>query len=189
MAFQIDMPWSDGEHQMHELLHVPEHENPTSPFLTPQAAYMLQQAPLLAVGTLDSQNRPWTTIWGGERGFSQPLGGNLMGTRTLVDAKYDPVVDALVSEEFGKKNGGPKMMAGLTLDLMTRKRVKLSGNAVAGAVAKIAADEDSEQRVVDGVGQIQMVTNITQSLGTFTEIIFVRLCCSIDKSKGIALSI
>jgi hypothetical protein len=164
MSFQIAMPWSDGEHRVHELLKVPEDENPTSSFLTPQAAYMLRRAPLLAVGTLDSQDRPWTTIWGGEPGFSKALGGNLMGTRTLVDAKYDPVVEALVGEEFGQKNGNQKMMSGLTLDLATRSRVKLSGTAVAGAVAKIAAGEDAEEEVVDGVGQIQMVTNITQSL-------------------------
>src|ERR1700712_108062 len=101
MAYHMALPWSEGEHRMHELLHVPEYDNPTSGFLSPQAAFMMLQAPLLAVGTLDSQNRPWTTVWGGEHGVSKPLGGNLMGTRTLVDTRYDPVVEALLKEEFG----------------------------------------------------------------------------------------
>jgi hypothetical protein len=83
---------------MHQLLRVPPQDNPTSAMLTPQASFMLQRAPLLAFGTLDSQSRPWTTLWGGEPGFSEPLGGGFIGTRTLVDGKHDPVVQALVGD-------------------------------------------------------------------------------------------
>jgi hypothetical protein len=83
-----------------------------------------------------------------------------------VDARYDPVVEALIKEEFGKGNGKGKMMAGLSIDLVTRKRVKLSGTAIAGAVAKLGGKDDEEE-TNSGVGEIQMVTRIDQSLGMY----------------------
>ena len=89
MAFSMALPWSGGEEKMHDLLHVPPQDNPTSAMLTPQASFMLQRAPLLAIGTLDSDSRPWTALWGGVSGFSEPLGGGFVGTRTLVDGKFD----------------------------------------------------------------------------------------------------
>ncbi|KAJ9640339.1 hypothetical protein H2199_005878 [Coniosporium tulheliwenetii] len=135
---------------MHRLLRVPEQDNPTSSMLTPQAAFMLQRAPLLAVGTLDTSNRPWTTIWGGEPGFSRSLGASIVGVRTAVDGKYDPVVETL--------NGG-----GLAIDLATRKRVKLFGRMVAGALSR--ADVEAEGGEKGGQGEIQLVVRIEQSLG------------------------
>jgi hypothetical protein len=65
------MPWNEGEEKMHRLLRVPPQDNPTSAMLTPQASFMFQRAPLLALGTLDAQSRPWATLWGGEPGFSE----------------------------------------------------------------------------------------------------------------------
>jgi hypothetical protein len=159
MAIFEAMQWSEGEHRMHELMRVPEYENPTSPFLTPQAAYGLQQHPLLAVGTVDKQGRPWVTVWGGRPGLSQPLGNNLAGTKTIVDADNDPVIQAMISQSFGR--AAPKdnglLFAGLTIDLETRKRVKIAGKIAAGAVKHFGAG--------DGVGEIQLVTKIEESLG------------------------
>src|SRR4051812_48955075 len=103
MAFFMAMPFHRGEQQMHKLLHVPHFDNPTSSMLTPHAAFALRKAPLLAIGTLDSQDRPWTSLWGGDTGFSEPLGGGIIGTRTIVDGVNDPVVQALVgSAEKGE---------------------------------------------------------------------------------------
>jgi hypothetical protein len=169
MAFSIQMPWSEGEHRMHELLNVPEHENPTSSFLTPHAAHMSAAFPLTAVGVLDEQQRPWTTVWGGDAGFTRPLGGNVLGTRTTVDAGNDPVVQALVRRKFGKDGAGGErgmMVSALPIDLQNRRRVKLFGRVVAGAVAK-HADEDGHGHghVERGIGEIQLVSDIEQSLG------------------------
>ncbi|KAF1850304.1 oxidoreductase-like protein [Cucurbitaria berberidis CBS 394.84] len=167
MAFSLAMPWNEGEEKMQHLLRVPELDNPTATMLTPQASFMLERGPLLALGTLDSQSRPWTTLWGGSVGFSEPLGGGLIGTRTLVDGKNDPVVQALVgSAEKGEmlqlKDGG-KILSGLAIDLMTRKRVKIAGRMVAGTVkevdVKVEGDADKKQ------DQIQLITKIDQSLG------------------------
>jgi hypothetical protein len=105
--------WNEGEHRMHQLLNVPENDNPTASFLTPQAAFAVNNFPLTAVGVLDEQGRPWTAIWGGSAGHSRPLGQNLVGTRTAIDAEFDPVVQALVAREFGRDIKGGMMVSGL----------------------------------------------------------------------------
>ena len=69
----------------------------------------------------------------------------MIGTRTLVDGQNDPVVQALVGEP---KNGemlrpqGGKLISGLAMDLMTRKRVKLAGTMVAGTVIDVEEKGD-----------------------------------------------
>ncbi|KAE8825113.1 hypothetical protein HRS9122_10212 [Pyrenophora teres f. teres] len=108
MAFSMGMPFNQGEEKMHRLLRVPPQDNPTSTMLTPQASNMFQRAPILAFGTLDAQDRPWTTLWGGEPGFSEPLGGGFVGTRTLVDSKNDPVVQALIGDAKDGQTSNPQ---------------------------------------------------------------------------------
>jgi len=168
----MGMSFHQGEESMHSLLRVPPHDNPTSTMLTPQASFMLQRAPLLALGTLDSQSRPWTTLIGGSTGFSQPLGGSLVGTRTIVDGKYDPVVQALLGGaprgEMTEHSDGGKLFAGLAIDLMTRKRVKIAGRVLAGTVKEVDVESDEAQQPEDAPktqDQIQLVTKIEQSLG------------------------
>lgn len=184
MSFAITeaMPWHPGEHAMHEKLSVPETDNPTSLGLTPMAAYQLQADPLLAVGTLDSQKRPWTTVWGGEAGFARSLGSGIVGIRTTVDRKYDPVVQALVGGkgdgEVVREEGKGRMIGGLAIDLMKRKRMKLYGRMVAGALAKAempdeegielseeARKQDQKEDWDVGEGEIQLAQRIEQSLG------------------------
>lgn len=171
MAFSLGMPFHEGEIKMHKLLHVPSFDNPTSTMLTPQAAFRLQQAPLLAIGTLDSQDRPWTSLWGGNHGFSEILGGGIIGTRTLVDADHDPVVQALVghAEKGEMVPGNEKMVAGLTIDLMERKRVKIFGRMIAGCVNDVDVEVNDERVKHDEIprkqNQVQLITKIEQSLG------------------------
>jgi ferredoxin-NADP reductase/predicted pyridoxine 5'-phosphate oxidase superfamily flavin-nucleotide-binding protein len=172
MAFSMAIPWNEGEEKMHALLGVPHRDNPTSSMLTPQASFMMQKGPLLALGTLDSQSNPWVTLWGGSPGFSEPLGGGFVGTRTLVDSAHDPVVQALVGEtkdgELLQPKDGGKMVAGLAIDLMTRKRVKLAGKMVAGTVQEVDVEFEEDQRDDKAPikqNQIQLVMKIDQSLG------------------------
>jgi NAD(P)H-flavin reductase/predicted pyridoxine 5'-phosphate oxidase superfamily flavin-nucleotide-binding protein len=171
MAFSMAMPWNAGEERMHHLLRIPSQDNPTSAMLTPQAGYMLQHGPLLALGTLDSQSRPWTTLWGGSPGFSQPLGGGLIGTRTLVDPAQDPVVKALIGDtidgEMSEPKDGGKLLAGLAINLMTRKRVKIAGKMIAGTVQEVDAEfkGNGDKKFTTKQKQIQLVTKIEQSLG------------------------
>ena len=160
MAFyEADTAWHVGEQEMQNLLHVPPLDNPTQPFLTPQASNTLIHAPLIALGTLDSEGRPWTTVWGGEAGFSRAIAQGIIGVRTIVDREHDPVVKILLGEksdgEVVQVQGKGKMVSGLTINLETRKRVKLYGRMVAGA---LAATEE-------GIGEVQLVVKIEQSLG------------------------
>lgn len=159
---------------MHQLMQIPSIENPTSSMLTPQAAFMFQRAPLLAIGTLDSKSRPWTTIWGGLPGFSQPLGSGIVGTRTLVDGVNDPVVQALVGgspkgdvvQGDSGMGGAPRMVSGLAIDLMSRKRVKVFGRMVAGSLGEV--EVEGMESASDGStkqDQLQIVNKIEQSLG------------------------
>ena len=158
------MPWHSGEKHMHSITKVPTKENPNSPFLQPRAASMLQRFPLLAVGTVDDDERPWATIWGGEAPFAQQIGDSVIGVRTTVDASFDPVVQALY---HGKRNGEViqepegkgRMVSGLSIHLEQRNRMKLFGRMMAGA---LQSHEETEGKAV---GQIQLVVKIEQSLG------------------------
>lgn len=60
--------WHEGELAVHKLLKVPTRPNPTSAGLPASYGYRIAAAPLLALGTLDNEGRPWTTLWGGSAG-------------------------------------------------------------------------------------------------------------------------
>ncbi|KAL8970566.1 MAG: hypothetical protein Q9183_001457 [Haloplaca sp. 2 TL-2023] len=149
---------------MHDRLHVPDQDNPSSPFLTPSAARLLPNVPLLALSTLDEAGRPWTTLIGGEAGFVRPLGQSNIGIRTLVDPKLDPVITLLLDRKDGsaveEPNDCTRPVAALGIDLETRSRVKLTGRMIAGALEGLNA-KTSDQPVMEA----QMVIKIEQSLG------------------------
>ncbi|KAJ5548225.1 Riboflavin synthase-like beta-barrel [Penicillium frequentans] len=152
------MPWHDGEDTMHHLLKVPDSDNPSVPYLSPRAGDFLQRAPLVALGTLDAEGRPWSTLWGGQAGFAGPIAESIIGLRTLVDSKGDPVVKELLGSQNGTTNedmSSPagKMVSGLAIDLENRLRVKLFGRMMAGSL------NDGD------VAQAQLVVKIEESLG------------------------
>jgi NAD(P)H-flavin reductase/predicted pyridoxine 5'-phosphate oxidase superfamily flavin-nucleotide-binding protein len=162
-----DLPFHDGETKVRTAMHVPDHDNPTVPTLSPQLANHLQIAPLIAIGTLDKEKRPWTTLWGnGDKGFAQPMGQGIIGIRTPVTGKYDPVIEELVGKdatgEIIREEGNGRMVGGLTIDLEKRKRVKMYGRMVAGALG-IKDDEVTGHK--EHIAEIQLVLKIEQSLG------------------------
>ena len=164
MDLASDLGWHEGEKEMQDLLHVPPMENPTSNGLAPYAMRMLHSSPLLALGILDEDGRPWTTLLGGKPGFARLLGRSTVGVKTLVDTKYDPVLQILFSGEQEKAGNGEvhgRLVSGLAIDLATRSRVKLAGRIAAGALGEPKAD--SEHR--DRVSELQMAIQIEQSLG------------------------
>jgi hypothetical protein len=170
MAFVIagSVPWNEGEQKMHQLMRAPEEDNPSAPTLTPRAAYLTQESPLIALGTLDKDGKPWTTVWGGKPGFAGAFAQTTLGIRSLVDTKHDPVVQALLGVkadgEVVRPDGQGKMVSGLAIDLENRRRVKLYGRMVAGALEGLGSA---------GVfGQAQLAVNIEQSLGMSPSFIF-----------------
>lgn len=175
MAFYEAMEFHEGEVLMHEKLHVPsDRGNPTVPMLTPQLAHMLSVGPLLALGTLDAEGRPWTSLWGGEKGFARAYGGSVVGIKTPVAATLDPVVEALVGRnadgEVHQEEGPGRMVSGLTIDLETRKRVKLAGRMVAGSLNALGPSQDDESHGETDEprqGLLGLVVKIEQSLGMF----------------------
>ena len=166
MAFYQDMPWHEGEIAMAKAMRVPDMDNPTFPSLSPQLANHARVAPLIAIGTLDKQGRPWTTLWGGEKGISQPIAQGVLGIRSQVVRQHDPVVEELVGKDGDgtvvREEGVGRMVSGLTIDLETRKRTKLYGRMIAGALS-MREDEATESQ--QHVAEVQLVLKIEQSLG------------------------
>jgi NAD(P)H-flavin reductase len=131
--------WHPGERAVHSLLKVPTsgRRNPTAVGLPPSFAYRVTVSPLLAVGTVDEQGRPWTSLWGGERGFARPVAEGVLGVQSLVDKTNDPVVRILLGdvadgEVFQPE--GDRTMSALSIDLESRDRVKLAGRMLVGTV-------------------------------------------------------
>lgn len=124
--FYHPLPFHPGEISLHYKLHIsqnPDFENPTIPHLSPLLSRQLRISPLIALGTLDCQGWPVTTLLGRSGGserkeggegekeeeeepLAQPLGRNgVMGIKSQVEGLWDPVVEVLVGGE-GDGDGG-----------------------------------------------------------------------------------
>lgn len=142
----------EGEAAMRAELRVPAGMNPTTPGLPMYYGARISSCPLVAIGTLDDEGRPWTTVWGGERGFAGMVAQGVLGFKSGVDTANDPVYEAFWQ---GQKEGmvrpeEAKMMSALAIDLEGRDRVKLGGAMVAGSA--------------EG-GEVQMAMVVAESLG------------------------
>lgn len=168
MAFvhSASLGWHEGEEKMQSLLRVPNQDNPTAPGLTPYGAHMLQSAPLMAIGTLDSDGRPWTTLLGGEPGFARPIGNSIIGVKTLVDHRHDPVIELLVGGEHDgelhEEKSNDRIFSALLINLATRSRLKIAGRVVAGALGGLGSKSEEDNGVI---GEAQLVFRVEQSLG------------------------
>ncbi|BAE57407.1 unnamed protein product [Aspergillus oryzae RIB40] len=153
------LPWHDGEIQMRSLLRIPPIINPTVPSLSYGATYLLLNSPLLAIGAVDREGRPWSTLWGGEVGFAKPTSQSKIEIRTPVDSKHDPLADILLHNSSGESG---QLVSGLVVDLATRKRAKLFGRKITGS---IQVDEENH---IDSsrVGFAHLLVQIEASLDT-----------------------
>lgn len=178
------IPFHQGELALHEQLKIPRHRaNPTSAGLPPSYGNRIAAAPLLALGTLDAERRPWTTLWGGEAGnVAKPIAEDVLGLRSVVDVVDDPVFRALwgaegeVHEEEqhlqeviqpGRGPDGGKLVSGLAIDLTTRDRVKFGGRMVAGAVT-FPSDGDAaaeDRSSPSASSEVQIAVHVEESLG------------------------
>ncbi|KAI1499471.1 hypothetical protein F5X99DRAFT_389539 [Biscogniauxia marginata] len=172
----LESQYHTGEETVHRLLRLPTRDNPTYHGLAPSYGHRIIRSPLVAFGTLDRQGRPWATIWGGEAGFCRPLARDVLGIHTIADVKYDPVFQELyavgktagdeedgdkitrevIDDEVVRPDGG-KILAGLSIDLETRDRVKIAGRMLAGAATRTEPG--------GGVADLQMALQIEESLG------------------------
>ncbi|PSR97452.1 hypothetical protein BD289DRAFT_450954 [Coniella lustricola] len=197
-AMAVHIPkttWHPGELAIHNLLHV-HHDggktgNPTWAGLPGNLAYRIAISPLVALGALDAEGRPWTSVWGGEAGFAGPIGQGIVALKAVVSRLGDPVVDGLLGsgggnrrgegKEKGKKkgygkedegyhitredleSGRGKLMAGLSIDLATRDRVKIAGRLVASKMKQL--DMDSDEESGQGLAEVQIAMLVEESLG------------------------
>ncbi|KAI2615569.1 hypothetical protein GGS26DRAFT_483089 [Hypomontagnella submonticulosa] len=162
-------PFHPGEKAVRKLLRLPPRgDNPTHYDLPAPLGYRVARSPLVAFGALDKKGRPWATVWGGEAGFCSPVARDVLGVRATVDARFDPVLAALLEDEDGKGNEtgeweddavvkpeGGRLMAGLSIDLETRDRVKLAGRMAVGTATRTAP----------GVAELQLAMLVDESLG------------------------
>lgn len=173
MTLHLQRPtWHAGELAVHKLVHVPTRENPTAAGFPASYGYRVQVSPLVALGALDDEGRPWTTVWGGEPGFARPIGHDLLMAGSLVDADHDPVVSALFGSGDSNKryqmdpadfaSGGGKVVSGLSIDLATRDRVKLGGRLVEGGVVREPGPLGGGE---DGVARAEAVVLVEEGLG------------------------
>jgi hypothetical protein len=144
---------------MHEVLKVPPMRNPTNPGLPARYDMRIMASPLVALGTVDARGRPWTTIWGGERGFARRMAEDALALNSVVDRRWDPVFETLWEGEGeeGAVFRRERVMSALAIDLETRDRLKLAGVMIAGAVVK-GQGGSRETRV-------QLAMAVTESLG------------------------
>lgn len=159
MAF-APREWHDGEKYMHSLLRVPERENPTFPGLSSYGCNLVLTSPLLALGALDKQGRPWTTIIGGEPTCMRPVGHSTVAVNSLVDLKHDPVFE-IIREVQGQDGENGSIIGGLPIDLATRNRVKLSGRLTSGQLG-LETDRSHDH---DGFGEARLMIKVESSLG------------------------
>lgn len=158
--------WHEGEEQLHQLMNVPRMYNPSNLGVTPQVIRLMKSSSLLAVGTLDTEGRPWTTIIGGEPGFARSLGQSLVAVKASVDGTHDPVVSALLGPEQvlepNRANQTGRIMSALGIHLATRDRVKLSGRKLASVL-----ERKSDSNGVNII-EMQIVIAIQESMGKST---------------------
>ncbi|ETI20587.1 hypothetical protein G647_08625 [Cladophialophora carrionii CBS 160.54] len=174
MAFFQAAPWHEGEVAIHKRTRVGGYDNPTTPFLAPRYGNWIQRYPMMAIGTLDDDDRPWCTVWGSDQlPIAQPVAQSVMGVRTTVDASFDPVVQAIYQGkddgEVIRAEGKGRLMAGLSIHLEERSRVKLAGQVIAGALTATEPN-GAKPEIQDGIkhgksGELQLVVKIDQSLG------------------------
>ena len=166
LDYACNIGWHDGERQMQKLLHVPPQINPTSSGLTPHGLRTLHSSPLIALGILDDDLRPWTTLLGGQPGFARFSGLSTVSVKAVGDRKYDPVMQLLLGGEYdGKIIHDPpieRLVSGLAINLMTRERLKFSGRMTTSAISQPTSTTAEEQHV----GELHIAIKVEQSLGT-----------------------
>lgn len=154
-----DLPgieWHMGETQIHKLLGLPERSNPLRSFLTPNSVNVINHACLIAIGTLDEQGTPWTTLWGGESSFMRSTGQSLITIKAVVDSRNDPVLSIFLGKDTVEGEVKPgKMISGLGIDIENRDRAKLFGRILSGHV----------KATEDGLAQVLIVATVEQSTG------------------------
>ena len=157
--------WHDGVDKMHKLMNVPDRGDPTKPGLSAHAQRLLHLSSLLAIGTVDDEGRPWTTLLGGEQGFARSLGQSIVGVKALADSDHDPVLRTLLAQPRISTPGEyetAREFSALGIHLASRDRVKLQGRLLGGS--RVGNESSLNTSQVEAT-EVQMALAIEGSLG------------------------
>ena len=155
-----------------ELLGVTTYQrpNPTSTAFPPAHGKRIAENELMAVGVLDDSGRPWTTIWGGQRGFADRIAEGTLRIRALVDRMHDPVAQALLPITVDGRHqqqcpdtasDGLKLISGISIDFESRDRVKVMGRLLAAEIL----ERDKNQPDGKLVSEVQLSMRVQESTG------------------------
>ena len=156
-----------------ELLGVTTYQrpNPTSTAFPPAHGKRIAENELMAVGALDDSGRPWTTVWGGQRGFADRIAEGTLRIRALVDGIHDPVTQALLPLPVDGRqlprypddasDDGLKLISGMSIDFESRDRVKVMGRLLA---AKIL-ERDNNRNKDKLLSEVQLSMLVQESTG------------------------
>ena len=117
-----------GELLIHQLMDVPEEVTRSMPWsrnrLDAEQQQFFSNISIFAIGTLDSQGRPWASVLTGvPPGFITSPSKTSLIVNTEI-SPHDPLFDNLCN---GFIHAGKRLFAGLGLDLSERRRSKVSG--------------------------------------------------------------
>lgn len=146
----------EGEVAVYKMLKLPISGDPTSSGLPMHHAVRAMESPLVALGTLDKQGQPWTTVWGGDAGCIIPIAEDVLRFDSAVDTRHDPVFQAMFGSNRVKSGSVArprerKLMAALSIDLEGQDRVKLMGRM-------LLSKKDSD-------GSVKVAMGVEESLG------------------------
>jgi len=89
---------------------------------------------------------------------ARPVGQSIVGVKSLVDHKYDPVIESIFPNDRNARDHdraiNPRIISAQRIHLVLRDRVKLSGKAFAGG---LGGEHD--------FAEIQLVYSVQRSLG------------------------
>jgi hypothetical protein len=156
--------WHSGEQAVQKLVGVStfSRQNPTSTVFPVAHGQRIAINQLLGVGALDERGRPWSSVWGGERGFARRTAEATLEIETLVDCKYDPVVRALLLSGLPapeEAQWGRKFVSGMSMDFDSRDRVKIMGRMLTGGLLPMSSDYNKD------VGEARITMLVQESTG------------------------
>lgn len=138
--------WHPGEETLHRLLQVPYEDNPTAPGLPAAYGLWMSQSPLVALGTIGTDGRVWTTLLGGAPGTATAAADSVLRVKfqTRLESRpaepgdrwtgTDPVLEGLLYDE--DTDGRGRLVSGLVIDLEHRGRVKIAGRMLGGIMVE-----------------------------------------------------
>lgn len=170
----------EGELAIQKTLRVSHDENPTWQGLHTRYDERIIASPLIALGALDNMGRPWMTVVGGSAGFARRSRPEshlpVLDVQSLVSTMHDPVIGSLFGLDSSQdpkdascwiskgdiEKGEGKMMAGLSIDLATRDRVKFGGRLYTGTLSTAT---NRGTRLAAGVADMHIQVYVDESLG------------------------